>query len=139
MTIGLWAFYTGAGALGGIVVAVVAGGARFGIGQLALAFVTSTWLRLVITVVYVAPAMFAGYNATHGIAQMAKAFAHLANDLAIVGATVVTPTAFIRFTAMVAPGPAGRDLAQGYHVSGGHQVGQIRRPEHSRCSSSILD
>lgn len=81
MTIGLWAFYTGAGALGGIVVAVVAGGARFGIGQLALAFVTSTWLRLVITVVYVAPAMFAGYNATHGIAQMAKAFADLANDL----------------------------------------------------------
>lgn len=113
VAIGLWAFHTGAGVLGGIVVAVVAAGATFGIGQLALAFVTWTWLRLMITVLYVAPATFAGYNATHGIAQMAMPSPTWQTIFAIVGATAVTITAFIRFTAIAAPGPAGRDLAQG--------------------------
>ncbi|WP_246789816.1 hypothetical protein [Bradyrhizobium sp. CCBAU 51765] len=46
VTVGLWAFHTGAGALGGIAVALVAGAVTFSIGQLALALVTWTWLRL---------------------------------------------------------------------------------------------
>jgi hypothetical protein len=36
--VAIWAFHTGAGALGGIIVGLVAGGATFGLGQLALAF-----------------------------------------------------------------------------------------------------
>jgi hypothetical protein len=46
LTIGIWAFHTGAGVLGGITVGLVAGGVTFGIGQLALAFVPWAWLRL---------------------------------------------------------------------------------------------
>jgi hypothetical protein len=37
LTVGMWAFHTGAGALGGIIVGVVAGGATFGLGQIAMA------------------------------------------------------------------------------------------------------
>ena len=56
-----------AGRLAGL----VAGGITFGIGQLALAFAPWAWLRLLIILLYVAPATVAGYSATHGIAQMA--------------------------------------------------------------------
>jgi hypothetical protein len=40
LTIGIWAFHTGAGVLGGIAVGLVAGGVTFGLGQLALAFMS---------------------------------------------------------------------------------------------------
>jgi uncharacterized membrane protein (DUF485 family) len=71
LTVGVWAFHTGAGWLGGAVVGVITAGVTFGVGQLALAFVPWTWLRLAIVLVYAAPATVAGYYATHGIAQMA--------------------------------------------------------------------
>ena len=48
LTIGIWAFHTGAGVLGGIAVGLVAGGVTFGLGQLALAFVPWAWARLLI-------------------------------------------------------------------------------------------
>lgn len=113
LTIGIWAFHTGAGVLGGTAAALVAGGATICIGQLALAYVPWTWLRLLIILLYVAPATFAGYSATHGIAQMAMSSPTWQTIFAIVGATAVTITAFIRFTAMAGPGPVGRDFAQG--------------------------
>ena len=48
LTVGMWAFHTGAGALGGIIVGAVAGGATFGLGQFALGFAPWSWLRLLI-------------------------------------------------------------------------------------------
>ncbi|UFW51440.1 MULTISPECIES: hypothetical protein [Bradyrhizobium] len=63
VTVNLWAFHTRAGALGGIAVALVAAAATFSIGQLALALVTWTWLRLLVITFYVAPATVAGYSA----------------------------------------------------------------------------
>ncbi|MCS3926133.1 hypothetical protein M2175_001164 [Bradyrhizobium elkanii] len=113
LTIGIWAFHTGAGVLGGTAAGLVSGGATICIGQLALAFVPWTWLRLLIILLYVAPATFAGYSATHGIAQMATPSPTWQTIFAIVGATAVTIAAFIRFAAMAAPGPTGRDLARG--------------------------
>ncbi|MBR1024748.1 hypothetical protein JQ559_33970 [Bradyrhizobium viridifuturi] len=113
LTIGVWAFHTGAGVLGGIAVGLVAGGVTFGLGQLALAFVPWTWLRLLIVLLYVAPATVAGYCATHGIAQMAMPSPTWQTIFAIVGAIAVSVTAFVRFTGMAAPGPAGQGLARG--------------------------
>ncbi|MEY9181180.1 hypothetical protein [Bradyrhizobium sp. USDA 313] len=113
LTIGIWAFHTSAGVLGGTAAGLVAGGAAICIGQLALAFVPWTWLRLLIILLYIAPATVAGYSATHGIAELAMPSPTWQTIFAIVGATAVTITAFIRFTAMAAPGPVGRDLAQG--------------------------
>ena len=68
LTIGIWTFHTGAGVLGGTAAGLVAGGATICIGQLALAFVPWTWIRLLIIILYVTPATFAGcYDATNGI------------------------------------------------------------------------
>ena len=113
LTIGIWAFHTGAGVLGGIAVGVVAGGITFGLGQLAIAFVQWTWLRLLIILLYVAPATVAGYSATHGIAQMAMPSPTWQTIFAVIGAVAVSVTAFVRFTGMAAPGPAGQGLARG--------------------------
>ena len=113
LTIGIWAFHTGAGVLGGIAVGVVAGGITFGLGQLALAFVPWTWLRLLIILLYVAPAAVAGYSATHGIAQIAMPSPTWQTIFAVIGAIAVSVTAFVRFTGMATPGPAGQGLARG--------------------------
>jgi hypothetical protein len=112
LTVAIWAFHTGAGVLGGIVVGIVAAGATFGFGQLALAFVPWTWLRLLIILLYVAPATVAGYSATHGIAHMAMPSATWQMIFSVIGAIAVSVTAFIRFTGMAAPGPAGQGMAR---------------------------
>jgi hypothetical protein len=113
LTIGIWAFHTGAGVLGGIAVGLVAGGLTFGIGQLALAFVPWAWARLLVIFLYVAPATVDGYSATHGIAQMAMPSPTWQTIFAVIGAVAVSVTAFVRFTGMAAPGPAGQGLARG--------------------------
>ncbi len=106
LTVGMWAFQTGAGALGGTIVAAVAGGATFGIGQTALALAPWTWLRLLIISLFVAPAPVAGYNATHGIAQMAMPSATWQGIFSVIGAIAVSMASLIRFTGMAAPGTA---------------------------------
>jgi hypothetical protein len=113
LTIGIWAFHTGAGVLGGIALGLVAGGVTFGLGQLALAFVPWAWLRLLFILLYIAPATVAGYSATHGIAQMAMPSPTWQTIFAVIGAIAISVTAFVRFTGMAAPGPAGQRLARG--------------------------
>jgi len=113
LTVGMWAFHTGAGALGGIIVGAIAGGATFGLGQIALAFLPSAWLRLLIILLFVAPAAVAGYNATHGIAQMAMPSATWQMIFSVIGAIAVSVTTFVRFTGIAAPGRAGRSMARG--------------------------
>ncbi len=113
LTIGMWAFHTGAGALGGIIIGVVAGGATFGSGQIAMAFLPSAWLRLLIILLFVAPATVAGYSATHGIAQMAAPSPTWQMIFSVIGAVAVSVTAFFRFTGMASPGPSGQGMARG--------------------------
>ncbi|MCA1437216.1 hypothetical protein I6F33_30155 [Bradyrhizobium sp. BRP20] len=112
LTIGIWAFHTGAGVFGGIAAGLVAGGATICIGQLALAFVPWTWLRLLIILIYVAPATFAGYSATHGIVQMGISSPAWQMVFAVVGAVAVSMTALVRFTGMAADEPARQRVAR---------------------------
>jgi hypothetical protein len=104
LTVGNWAFHTGAGWIGGAVVGVLAAGVTFGVGQLALAFVPWTWLRLAIVLLYAAPATVAGYYATHGIAQMAMPSATWQMIFSLVGAVAVGISALIRITGAAPPG-----------------------------------
>ncbi len=110
---GIWAFHTGAGVLGGIIVGLIAGGATFGLGQLALAFVPWTWLRLLIILAYVAPAALAGYGITHGMAQLAMPSPTWQAIFAIVGAIAASVTSFMRFTGMTPAAPAGQGTVRG--------------------------
>lgn len=112
LTVGIWAFHTGAGVLGGIVVGVIAGGATFGVSQFALGAIPWAWLRLLLILLFVAPAAVAGYSATHGIAQMAMPSATWQTIFSVIGAIAVSITAFLRFTGMVATGSAGRGMAR---------------------------
>jgi len=113
LTVGIWAIHIGAGALGGILAGLAAGGATFGIGQLALAFVPWAWLRLLIVLAYAAPAAVAGYSATHGIAQMAMPSPTWQTVFSMIGAVAVGITAFVRVTGIAPPGPARQGMARG--------------------------
>jgi len=112
LTVGAWAFHTGAGWIGGAVVGVIAAGLTFGVGQLALAFVPWTWLRLAIVLVYAAPATVAGYYATHAIAQMAMPSATWQMIFSLVGAAAVGVTALIRIAGAAPPGREETRLAR---------------------------
>jgi hypothetical protein len=112
VTAGVWAYQTGAGWIGGIVVGLVATALTFGIGQFLLAFVRPLWLRLVIAIAFVAPATLAGYHATHGIVQHTMPSDTWQIIFSVVGAIAVGVTAFVRVTAMATPGPSGRGLVR---------------------------
>jgi hypothetical protein len=56
---GIWAYHTGAGRLGALVVGFVATGLVFGIGQMLLVFVRPTWARLLVAAVFIVPAAIA--------------------------------------------------------------------------------
>jgi hypothetical protein len=112
VTAGVWAYQTGAGWIGGIVVGLVAAALTFGIGQFLLAFVRPLWLRLAIAIAFVAPAALAGYHATHGIVRHTMPSDTWQIIFSIVGAIAVGVTVFMRVTAMAAPGPSGQGLAR---------------------------
>ena len=66
---GIWAYHTGAGWLGAIVVGVVGGGLTLGVGQFLFIVVRPMWAKLAVALVFVAPAAIAGYHAVHGIVK----------------------------------------------------------------------
>lgn len=107
---GLWAFHTGAGVIGALVVGVMAGIATFMVGQIALACAPWIWLRIVL--LYTVPAIIAGYSATHGFAQMMMPSAAWQLFFSVIGAIAVGITAFVRFTGMAPPEPADGSVAR---------------------------
>ncbi|MGY3441301.1 hypothetical protein [Bradyrhizobium sp. USDA 4473] len=113
LSVGIWSYHTGAGVLGGVLAGVAVGGATFGVGQFVLGHVRWTWLRLLIIMAFVAPAVAAGYSATHGIAQMAMPSPTWQTIFSVIGAIAVGATAFVRFTGIAAPGSAGQGLVRG--------------------------
>lgn len=113
LTVTTWAFHTGAGALGGILVGLVAGGSTYCAGRFALAFAPWMWLRVLLIILFVAPATVAGYSATHGIAQMAIPSATWQLILSVLGAVAVSVTALVRFSTMTTARPTGHGMASG--------------------------
>ncbi len=59
-----WAYHTGAGWLGAILVGIVAAALTLGFGQVLLAVVRPLWGKLAIATVFVAPAVIAVYRST---------------------------------------------------------------------------
>jgi hypothetical protein len=102
VTLGLWAHGTGAGILGGVIVGSLAAAATFGLFQYLLLFVRPAWLKLLVLLVFVAPAVVAGYHATFGIVKLTMPSETWQVIFAVAGAIAVGITAFMRLT-MVAP------------------------------------
>lgn len=69
VTAGIWAFDTGAGWLGAILVGALATALTFGVGQRLLVLARPLWARIAIALAFVVPTAFFGYHATHGIVK----------------------------------------------------------------------
>ena len=70
LTAGMAAFHGGAGAIGALLVGIVAGALTLGIGQIAFAAVRPLPLRAAIAVAFAIPAAIAGYHAVLGLSQI---------------------------------------------------------------------
>lgn len=112
VTAGTWAYHTGAGWLGAILIGIVGAGLTLGIGQILLMIVRPLWARLAIALVFVAPAGIAGYHATHGIVKHTMPSETWQIVFSIIGAVAVGAIAFLRVAGMAAAGPSDRSLAR---------------------------
>ena len=109
---GLWAYHTGAGWLGAIIVGLVCAALTLGIGQFLLIVVQPLWARMLITLAFVAPAALAGYHATHGIVKHTMPSETWQLAFSVIGAVAVGISAFARLTRMAAPGPSAGQMSQ---------------------------
>ncbi|QJX05012.1 hypothetical protein [Rhizobium brockwellii] len=113
VTAGAWAHGTGAGIPGAILVGAVAAALTLAAGHLLITFVRPMWLKLIVAIVFVAPAAIAGFHAAHGIARHLMPSEGWQITFSVIGAIAVGITAFIRVAGTAAaPGPSGRDLAR---------------------------
>ena len=112
VTVGAWAYHTGAGWLGTIVIGVIGAGLTLGIGQLLLMVVRPLWAKLLIALVFVAPAVIAGYHATHGIVKHTMPSETWQVVFSVIGAVAVGVTAFMRVAGMAATSPSSQGLAR---------------------------
>lgn len=107
-----WAFNTGAGWLGTILVGILAAGLTLGVGQILLGVISSMWAKLAIAMVFVAPAIVAGYHATHGIVKHMMPSETWQIVFSVIGAIAVGVTAFLRVAGMAAGDQSGRGIVR---------------------------
>lgn len=112
VTVGMWAYGTGAGVPGGIIVGAIAAAVTFGLFQLLVIVLRPTWLKLLVALAFIVPAAIAGYHATLGIVSLTMPSETWQVVFSIVGAIAVGITAFMRLTMMAAPGPADQGIAR---------------------------
>lgn len=112
VTAGTWAYHNGAGWLGAILIGVVGAGLTLGIGQILFMIVRPIWARLVIALVFIAPAAVAGYHATHGIVKQTMPSETWQIVFSAVGAVAVGVTAFVRVVETAGAGPSSRGVAR---------------------------
>lgn len=112
LTAGTWAYGTGAGWLGAILVGLLAAGLTLAVGQGLLMLVRPIWARMLIALAFVAPASVAGFHATLGIVKHMMPSETWQIVFAVIGAIAVGVTAFLRVAGMAATEPADGSLAR---------------------------
>lgn len=95
-TPGLYAYQTGAGALGAVMLALLAGGATLATAQIAFTHVRAPLLRLVVALLFAAPAAFAGFCAARGLSALTMPSEAWRTIFGVVGGIVVGATAWLR-------------------------------------------
>ena len=109
---GIWAFGTGAGWLGGILIGLIAAGLTLAVGQGLLMLVRPIWARLLIALTFVAPAGVAGFYATLGIVKHMMPSETWQIIFSVVGAVAVGVTAFLRVAGTAEIGPENEAVAR---------------------------
>eukprot|EP01037_Dinobryon_pediforme_P019238 gene19238-19624_t len=100
---GLFAIQFGAGPIAAIGVGFVAGVLTLAVGQAVFTFVPSPIVRGVVALVFAAPAAFAGFHATHGLAGLVVTADDWREALSYVGGAVVGLTALTRLFLPIVP------------------------------------
>ena len=108
---GMWAYQTGAGVPGSILVGLLGAGLVFGLAHFLILFARPMWLKLAVALAFVAPAAIAGFHATHGIVKHLMPSETWQTVFSVIGAVAVGITAFVRVTSMAAPEPTGQTPA----------------------------
>ena len=103
VTAGRFAYDTGAGWLGAILIGLLAAIATLGVGQLILAVTKSNLLRLGIAIAFAAPAAFAGYHVVLGLSRIGGAHGIWQPIFAGVGAVIIAGAALVRLATPVIP------------------------------------
>jgi hypothetical protein len=103
-----FAYHTGSGFLGAVLVGIVAGAAVFGLAFLLLGILRSPVLQIVVALVYAAPAVVAGYALVYGITHE-----YVPSDIwrqlfCIAGGLFVGVSALLRLMAAIEPNPEQR-------------------------------
>lgn len=120
LSAGFAACHGGAGVLGAIAIGFLVGTATLLIGQLVFASVPSPLVRVVVALVFAAPAAIAGFYMTLGFSRIGAASPVWSDVFAVIGATCVGCTAFVRMAAMAGPGTIVR---RGASVSSSSTLG----------------
>lgn len=107
LTVGMHLYATDAGIMVAIIVGVFAGVFTLLVGQVVFAKVHSVWLRLLIAILYAAPAGIAGFSAVRGLSEIGGASEGWTLAFAIIGGVIVAGTAWVRIASLA--GPPGED------------------------------
>lgn len=113
LSAGIWAYGTGAGWFGATVIGFVSAGLVLGVGQALLTLTQPVWARLLIALVFVAPAGMAGFYATLGVTRQTMPSETWQILFAVIGAFAVGITAFSRVAGMAAIDQADGTPARG--------------------------
>ena len=111
---GIAAFHSGAGPGGAFAAGILAGAATLVAGQLAVTLLPSPLLRRGVALLFAAPAAFAGYHASHGIAAMTMLSEAWRQAFAFLGSLVVGITAFARLSQPLLPSPSNAAQKEHY-------------------------
>jgi len=103
LTAGIYAYQTGAGPLGAIVVGFVAGGFTLVVGQYAFAVARSPIVRLVVGLLFAVPAARAGYDVTLALAHIGISQEWWRESFAVFGAIAVGSTTWARLSTQTDP------------------------------------
>ena len=106
-TAALFAYHTGAGPIGAVLVGMIVGVVTLVGGQIAVAAVRSSLIRAAIALLFVVPAAIAGYYATRGLLHISVPAEGWRDALALIGAIIVGSAAWMRMTP-VAPTRGGQ-------------------------------
>lgn len=112
----MFAYQTGAGAPGAVVVGLLSGAATLLVGQRLIALVHSPALRSLVALLCAAPAAWAGYHAAHGVASMTSPSPVWHALMSITGALVIGLVAWSRMGALAMSNSDGSSRDHSYEA-----------------------
>ncbi|WP_426411643.1 hypothetical protein [Bradyrhizobium ganzhouense] len=112
LSAGLSAVHVGASIASAALVAILAGAVTVLIGQTALIWARSTFVRAVIAAAFTVPAAVAGYHLAHGLSQIAMPSSLWQDIFSWMGAFAIAGMAWRRITSFAEPPALGEALLE---------------------------